>query len=150
VFGIRNLLVLAMGLALALPASAFEVSDVSTEELSDGSIIEYESSFCEVAVGDTVSVTLVGAEGDAATAEIVAASLKAHNAVTPNQGRKKGGARTGFLTVTIGPDGRSADLTLEAVDDGWHTVHVRIGLSTGDELGVNLHSTSCEAEEPTL
>ena len=43
----------------------------------------------------------------------------------------------------IGPDGRTIDITLEAADDGWHTAHTRTELSTGDTLGVNLHSKPC-------
>ena len=58
---------LVLAAALALPALAFEVADISLKELEDGSIVEFESSFCEVVVGDTVSVTLTGTEGDAAT-----------------------------------------------------------------------------------
>jgi hypothetical protein len=138
---------LVLAAAFALPALAFEVAEISLKELSDGSIVEFESSFCEVVVGDTVSVMLTGVEGDAATAEVVAAYLKARNAATPNRGKKKGGARTASITPIIGADGRSVDITLDDADEGWHTVHARLELSNGDKLGVNLHSTPCEPEE---
>jgi hypothetical protein len=147
VIKVRNLAVLAIGIALALPAAAFDVAEVSMKELSDGSIIEFESSFCGVMVGDTVSVMLTGVEGDAATAEIVAVSDKARNGATPNRGKKKGGDRTASVTGVIGPDGRTIDITLDAADEGWRTVHTRIELSTGDRLGVNLHSMPCEEED---
>jgi len=140
----RNIAVFAAAFALALPAAAFDVAEVSMKELSDGSVIEFESSFCEVVVGDTVPIMLTGADGDAATAEIVAVSVKTHNGATPNRGKKKGGDRTASVFGVIGPDGRTIDLTLDAADEGWHTVHARIELSTGDKLGVNLHSMPCE------
>ena len=143
----RNIVVLATGFALALPAVAFDVAEVSMKELSDGSIIEFESSFCEVVVGDTVPVMLTGDDGDAATAEIVAVSVKTHNGATPNRGRKKGGERTADVSGVIGPDGRTIDVTLDAADEDWHTVHARIELSTGDKLGVNLHSMPCEEDD---
>jgi hypothetical protein len=139
----RNTAALAAAFALALPAAAFEVTDVSMKELSDGSIIEFESSFCGVSVGDTVQVMLTGEEGDATTAEFVAVSVKTHNGATPNRGKKKGSARTASVFGVIGPDGRTIDITLEAADDGWHTAHTRTELSTGDTLGVNLHSKPC-------
>ena len=138
---------LVLATALALPALAFEVAEISMKQLSDGSIVEFESSFCEVMVGDTVSVMLTGAEGDAATVEVVAAYVKAHNGATPNRGKKRGGARTASITPVIGVDGRSVDITLDAADEGWRTVHARLELSSGDKLGVNLHSTSCEEED---
>jgi hypothetical protein len=50
--------VLAAAFALALPAAAFDVAEVSMKELSDGSVIEFESSFCEVVVGDTLPIML--------------------------------------------------------------------------------------------
>jgi hypothetical protein len=90
---------------------------------------------------------LTGVEGDAATAEVVAAYLKARNVATPNRGKKRGGARTASITPVIGADGRSVDITLDDADDGWHTAHARLELSNGDKLGVNLHSTPCEPEE---
>jgi hypothetical protein len=132
-----------------LSAGAFEVAEISMKELSDLSIVDFESSFCEVVVGDTVTVALMGTEGDAATATIVAASLKPQNGATPNRGKGngRGGARTGEIESVILADGRSIDVMLTAADDGWHTVHVRLELDTGDKLGVNLHSTPCEEEE---
>ena len=138
---------LFLATALALPALAFEVAEISLKELEDGSIVEYESSFCEVAVGDTVSVMLMGVEGDAETVVVVAAYLKMHNAATPNRGKKKGGARTASIMPVIGVDGRSVDITLGGADEGWHTVHARLELSSGDKLGVNLHSTPCDEDE---
>ena len=80
-------------------AGAFEVAEISMKELSDLSIVDFESSFCEVVVGDTVTVTLMGTEGDAATATIVAASPKPQNGATPNRGKGngRGGARTGEI-----------------------------------------------------
>jgi hypothetical protein len=138
---------LILAAALALPALAFEVAEISLKELEDGSIVEFESSFCEVAVGDTVSVMLTGDEGDAATVEVVAAYLKSHNAATPNRGKKKGGPRTASITPVIGVEGRSVNITLDAADESWHTVHARLELSSGDKLGVNLHSTPCEEDE---
>jgi len=39
------------------------------------------------------------------------------------------------------------DRALADADDGWRTVQVRLELSRGDELGVNLHSTPREEEE---
>jgi plastocyanin len=138
---------LILAAALALPALAFEVAEISLKELEDGSIVEFESSFCEVAVGDTVSVMLTGDEGDAATVEVVAAYLKSHNAATPNRGKKKGGSRTASITPVIAVEGRSVSITLDAADEGWHTVHARLELSSGDKLGVNLHSTPCEEDE---
>jgi hypothetical protein len=141
--------------ALAAPsAGAFEVSEISMKELSDLSIIDFESSFCEVVVGDTVSVSLMGTEGEAAIATIVAASVKSRNGATPNRGKGKdnvkGGARTGAISSVISADGRAVDVTLTAADDGWHTVHVRLELDTGDKLGVNLHSTPCEEEDDVV
>jgi hypothetical protein len=144
---IRILGFLVLAAALALPALAFEVAELSMKELEDGSIIEYESSFCEVVVGDTVSVMLTGIEGDAASVEVVAAYVKARNGATPNRGKKKGGPRTGSITPVIGVDGRSVDITLDAADEGWHTVHARLELSSGDKLGVNLHSTPCDDDD---
>ncbi len=138
---------LTVAAAFAIPAAAFEVAEISMQELSDGSIIEFESSFCEVVVGDTVSVMLTGDGGDSDIATVVAASVKTHNGATPNRGKKKGGDRTGSITPVIGVDGRSVDLTLDAADDGWHTVHARLELSNGDKLGVNLHSTPCDPDE---
>ena len=145
--GFRNFTVLAAAFALALPAAAFDVAEVSMKELSDGSIIEFESSFCGVVVGDTVPVMLTGADGDAATAEIVAVSVKTHNGATPNRGKKKGSARTASVSGVIGPDGWTIDITLDAADEGWHTTHARIELSTGDKLGVNLHSMPCGEDD---
>ena len=146
VIGFRNFAALAAGLALAYPAAAFDVAELSLKELSDGSVIEFESSFCGVVVGDTVPVILTGEEGDAATAEVVAVSVKRHNGATPNRGKNRGGDRTASVSGVIGTDGRTVDLTLDAADPGWHTVHARIELSTGDKLGVNLHSMSCEED----
>ena len=144
--GFRNIAVLAVGFALALPAAAFDVADLSMKELSDGSIIEFESSFCGVVVGDTVPVMLTGEDGDAATVEIVAVASKARNFATPNRGKRNGGDRSAAVSELIGPDGRTVDVTLDSADDGWRTVHTRIELSTGDKLGVNLHSMPCEGE----
>ena len=138
---------LVVAAALALPAGAFEVAEISLKELGDGSIVEFESSFCEVVVGDTISVMLGGDEGDAAIVEVVAAYVKAHNGATPNRGKKKGGPRTASITPIIGADGRSVDITLDAADEGWRTVHTRLELSSGDKLGVNLHSNPCEDAE---
>ena len=140
---IRNIAALAAAFALALPAAASDVAEVSMKELSDGSIIEFESSFCGVSVGDTLPVMLTGEDGDATTAEIVAVSVKTQNGATPNRGKKKGSARTASVSGVIGPDGRTVDITLDAADEGWHTAHARIELSTGDKLGVNLHSMPC-------
>lgn len=141
------LLAFAIAFGLAVPAASFQVAELSMKELSDLSVVEFESSFCEVVVGDTVSVMLSGAVGDAATAEIVAASIKSRNGATPNRGKQKGGDRTGEIMSVIGADGRSIDITLDAADEGWHTVHVRLELSNGDRLGVNLHSTPCEPDD---
>lgn len=143
----RNIAVLAAAFALALPAAAFDVAEVSMKELTDGSVIEFESSFCGVVVGDTVPIMLTGEDGDAATVEIVAVSVKTRNGATPNRGKKKGGDRTASVFGVIGSDGRTIDLTLDTADEGWHTVHARIELSTGDKLGVNLHSMPCEEDD---
>ena len=140
---LHNIGVLVAGFALAFPAAAFEVTELSMKELSDGSIIEFESSFCGVTVGDTIPVMLTGEEGDAATAEVVAASVKTRNGATPNRGKMKGGDRMASVSDVIGSDGRSVDLTLDTADEGWRTVHARVELSTGDTLGVNLHSRPC-------
>jgi len=135
-------------LGMALPATAFEEAALSLQELSDGSIIEFESSFCEVAIGDTVSVMLLGDGGDAAEATVVAATVKARNGATPNQGKAKGGARTAYVTALIGMDGRVVEIALDEAAEGWKSVHVAVEISTGDKLGVNLHSTPCESNEP--
>lgn len=134
---------------VALPATAFEEAAISLQELSDGSIIEFESSFCGVAIGDTVSVMLLGDGGDAAEATVVAATVKAHNDATPNRGKAKGGARTAYVTALIGMDGRVVEIALDEAAEGWKAVHVAVEISTGDKLGVNLHSTACDADEPT-
>ncbi len=151
----KLLQVLVSVLALAAaPATAFQMVETSMQELSDLSVIEFESSFCEVRVGDTVTVNLSVALGDelsdAATATIVAASVKSRNGATPNRGKKKGGDRTATIDPLILAGSRAIDVTLTDADDsgkGWHTVHVRLELSTGDKLGVNLHSTPCEPED---
>jgi hypothetical protein len=148
---LRMAALLMLGTALAAPAHAFDVAEVTTKELSDGSLIEYESSFCEVAVGDTVSVMLVGEGGDAANAELVAASLKPHNGATPMRSKSHGGARGAAISPVISADGEVAEIKLDAADEGWRTVHVRLELSNGDSLGVNLHASACkplDAEEP--
>lgn len=142
----QNHAMLLLCCGLALPATAFEEAAVSFRELSDGSIIEFESSFCEVAVGDTVSVMLMGNGGDAAAAEVVAASVKAHSGATLNQDKGKGSARTAYVKAVIGMDGRVVEIALDEANAGWKTVHVQVEISTGDELGVNLHSTPCESQ----
>ena len=149
-FKIHTLAVLVAAAALALPAAAFEEAGISLKELSDGSIIEFESSFCDVAVGDTVTVMLMGTAGDAASAEIVAVSVKTNNSATPNKGNKKGGDRIAYVVPVIGMDGRVVDITLDVAEDGWRTVHLHVELSNGDRLGVNLHATPCESNDLTL
>lgn len=150
---LSKLTVLAAAGLLALPAQAFDVAEISLKEFDDGSIVEYESSFCEVTVGDTVVVTLVGdgGGGDADVAMIEAVELKkGNNKATPSRGAgpdgAKGGERTADITPMISADGRSAEISLVDATDGWHTVHVRLELDTGGRLGVNLHSTPCEPE----
>ena len=147
VFKPQTLVVLPLFLGMALPATAFEEAAISLQELSDGSIIEFESSFCAVAIGDTVSVMLLGDGGDAAEATVVAATVKAPNGATPNQGKAKGGARTAYVTALIGMDGRVVEIALDEAADGWKSVHVAVEISTGDKLGVNLHSTACESNQ---
>ena len=142
------MLPLLMG--LALPAAAFEEAAISLKQLSDGSIIEFESSFCEVAVGDVMSVMLMGDGGDAAEARVVAATAKTHNGSTPNRVKTKGSARTAYIAAVIGMDGRIVEIALDEADPGWKTVHVQVEISTGEKLGVNLHSTPCESDAPTL
>jgi hypothetical protein len=134
-------LVFAIAL-VASPVYGFEVASLSMEELSDGSIVEYESSFCEVLVGDTVTVTLMETD-----ATVVSAEVKTRNGATPNRGKNRGGPRTATVVAVLMDSGTSVDLTLDSADDGWHTVHVKLELSTGDKLGVNLHSTMCDEEE---
>ena len=141
---------LPLFLGMPLPASAFEEAAISLQELSDGSIIEFESSFCEVANGDTVSVMLLGDGGDAAEATVVAATAKARNAATPNKGKGKGGTRSAYVTALIGMDGRVVEITLDEIAEGWKAVHVQVEISTGDKLGVNLHSTACESADSAL
>ena len=149
-FKSKNHAMLLLCCGLALPALAFEEAAVSFRELSDGSIIEFESSFCEVAVGDTVSVMLMGNGGDAAAAEVVAASVKAHNGATLNKDKGKGSARSAYVKAVIGMDGQVVEIALDEADAGWKTVHVQVEISTGDELGVNLHSTACESSEAAI
>jgi hypothetical protein len=150
---LSKLTVLAAVGLLALPALAFDVAEISLKEFDDGSIAEYESSFCEVMVGDRVVVTLVGdgGGGDADIAMIEAVELKkGNNQATPSRGQgpegAKGGPRTAEITPMISADARSVEITLNAATDGWRTVHVRLELDTGGRLGVNLHSTPCEPE----
>jgi hypothetical protein len=132
VFKSLSLAVLPFYLGLALPATAFEEAGISLQELSDGSIIEFESSFCEVAIGDTVSVMLMGNAGDAAEATVVAATVKPRNRATPNPGKARGGARTAYITAVIGMDGRVVEI------------------SNGDKLGINLHATACESDDAPI
>jgi len=149
-FKSQSLAVLPLLLGVALPATAFEEAAISLQELSDGSIIEFESSFCEVAIGNSVSVMLMGDGGDAAEATIVAATVKARNGATPNKGKASGGARTAYATAVIGMDGRVVEIALDEAAEGWKAVHVQVEISTGDKLGVNLHSTACESNELTI
>jgi len=144
---LRRAALCLLGAVLAAPAQAFDVAEITTRELSDGSLLQYESSFCEVAVGDTVLVVLDGEDGDAAAAELVAASLKPQNGVTPKRGATQGGGPTASVSSVIGPDSETAELTVAAADAGWRTLHVRLELSSGDKLGVNLHATPCDPRE---
>jgi hypothetical protein len=150
VFKSQSLAVLPLLLGVALPAAAFEEAAISLQELSDGSIIEFESSFCEIAIGDSVSVMLMGDGGDAAEATVVATTVKPHNGATPNKGKTRGGTRTAYVTAVIGMDGRVVEIALDEAAEGWKAVHVQIEISTSDKLGVNLHSTACEFDEPTI
>ncbi len=47
-------------------------------------------------------------------------------------------------------DGRVVEIALDEATEGWKAVHVQVEISTGDKLGVNLHSTACESDEPTI
>jgi hypothetical protein len=149
VFKSQCLAVLTLLFGVAHPAAAFEEAAISLQELSDGSIIEFESSFCEVAIGDTVSVMLMGDGGDAAEATVVAATAKTRNGATPNRGKVRGAARAAYVTAVIGMDGRVVEIALDEATEAWKAVHVQVEISTGDKLGVNLHSTACESGETT-
>ncbi len=130
--------------ALAFPAAAFEESAISLKKLPDGSIIEYESSFCEVAIGESVSVLLIGNSGDAAEAKIVAAYVKPHAGATPRKGKAKDSPHGAYVTAVIGMEGRVVDIALDEAEPGWTSIHLQVEISSGDKLGVNLHSTPCE------
>ncbi len=149
-FKLKNLAMPLLCCGLALPATAFKETAISLKELSDGSIIEFESSFCEIAIGDTVSIMLMGNDGDAAEAEVVAASVKARNSATANKDKTKKSTRAAYVKAIIGMDGRVVEIALDEADAGWKTVHVRVEISTGDELGVNLHSTPCKPSKAAI
>jgi hypothetical protein len=132
---------------IAPPAFAFEEAAISLKELSDGSIVEYESSFCEVSVGETVSVLLMGDRGDAAEATIVATTVQSRNSAKPNAGKSKVGARNAYVAAVIGMGGKFAEITLDEAEAGWKNVHLQIEISTGDKLGLNLRSTTCASDD---
>lgn len=145
-------------MAAAGPVLSADVAELSTEVLEDGSVVQYQSSFCEVSVSDMVSVTLTDvtdpmAPGSlAATVQISAVEYKNmskenKNAVTPNG--EDPGKTAGFMPMTVDPPTRSVDITLASASAGWHTVHLRLVLitETGEaagRLGVNLNSTPCD------
>jgi hypothetical protein len=157
---------LIVGAESVLAAQVAEYSQAVTE---DGSLIVYESSWCEVQVGMPVTVTLRDVldppadspEGnpESVTAKVMAVYLKNYdkqgdkkfkNAVTSN-GKVKNKQATVTPMSEVVPPAPIVMITLQtvtdadgAVVDDWYTVHLRLVLSDGSRLGVNLHSMPCE------
>lgn len=105
--------------------SGAEVCETKEKCLEIAGCITITTSFCNVSVGETVTIEIVSANGTLASGEPV--SIK-H--VTP----KRGAASISQTRVSD----KEVTVTLDDCFPGAKTVHLNVFVDTGEKIGVNL------------
>ncbi len=136
-------LALGLGFSDTAMAASEAVDSPSTHVLdSDGSMIDFNSAFCEVGVPtDPVTVALTAPSGGDAVGLLITGLALRNSKGTPSKS-KGGGKRT--PTWTASAFGFTSIVITMLGFDGGKTAHFGLVLSNGDILGVNLHTNSCD------
>ena len=138
-------LALGLGISGTAMAASEAVDSPSTHVLdSDGSMIDFNSAFCEVGVpNDPVTVSLTNSSGGDADGLTITGLALRNSKGTPSKSKGGGKRNPTFDMNGTAFGGTSIDIRVLSFDGG-KSAHFGLILSNGDVLGVNLHTNSCD------